>query len=280
MEASLYHSLQSRNMKKLILAILLTMATTSIQAQDFKFNEVAYTPSQTTFTLFAPNDAKKVVVRIYQDGAGGKAQKTIKMQRSGHELWQATVKGDLLGKFPSCFENVNTNFNVSFTVEDGYQTIEPAEITINVTGNTSTEVYTNTEYVVSGYTLSCSDDLYDETYVRFTGTAEVSGTEVNTYPMGLAPDQFSYDDPNVNANFEVSDGWLEITAPDAVIVTIVGNNTTEDYDGTEHDVSGYTVSISNPAYTEADFTFNGKTMKCVCNTFSASEIGEKVDEEQ
>ena len=86
-------------MKKLILAILLTMATTSIQAQDFKFNEVAYTPSQTTFTLFAPNDAKKVVVRIYQDGAGGKAQKTIKMQRSGHELWQATVKGDLMGKF-------------------------------------------------------------------------------------------------------------------------------------------------------------------------------------
>ena len=34
-------------------------------AQDFHFNEVTYSPEKTVFTLFAPNDAKQVVVRIY-----------------------------------------------------------------------------------------------------------------------------------------------------------------------------------------------------------------------
>ena len=67
-------------------------------AQNFKFDEVTYTPQQTTFQLFAPADAKKVVVRIYKDGQGGKALKTIKMtQKNG--IWTATVAGDLMNKF-------------------------------------------------------------------------------------------------------------------------------------------------------------------------------------
>ena len=67
-------------------------------AQNFKFDEVTYTPQQTTFQLFAPADAKKVVVRIYKDGQGGKALKTIKMtQKDG--IWTATVAGDLMNKF-------------------------------------------------------------------------------------------------------------------------------------------------------------------------------------
>ena len=63
------------------------------------FQEVSYSPEKTVFTLFAPNDAKKVVVRIYQEGLGGKALKTVKMQRTANEQWQTTVKGDLMGKF-------------------------------------------------------------------------------------------------------------------------------------------------------------------------------------
>ena len=68
-----------------------------VAAQTFK--EVAYTPEQTVFTLFAPNDAKKVVVRIYEKGLGGKAEKTVSMKRTANEQWTATVKGDLMGKF-------------------------------------------------------------------------------------------------------------------------------------------------------------------------------------
>jgi len=63
------------------------------------FNEMDYTPTATTFKLFAPNDAKKVVVRIYNDGQKGKAVKTIKMTRIANETWTATVNGNLDGKF-------------------------------------------------------------------------------------------------------------------------------------------------------------------------------------
>ena len=73
------------------------------------FQEVAYSPEKTVFSLFAPDDAKKVTVRIYQDGLGGKALKTVRMQRTekGNQqtdatvgmTWTATVRGDLMGKF-------------------------------------------------------------------------------------------------------------------------------------------------------------------------------------
>ena len=63
------------------------------------FQEVMYSPEKTVFTLFAPNDAKQVVVRIYDEGLGGKAKKSVKMKRIANEQWQTTVKGDLMGKF-------------------------------------------------------------------------------------------------------------------------------------------------------------------------------------
>ena len=78
---------------------LLFPRSATAQTQTQTFQEVSYSPEKTVFTLFAPNDAKKVVVRIYQEGLGGKALKTIKMTRTANEQWQTTVKGDLMGKF-------------------------------------------------------------------------------------------------------------------------------------------------------------------------------------
>ena len=69
----------------------------TVAAQTFK--EVDYTPEKTVFSLFAPNDAKKVTVRIYKEGLDGKAVKTVKMSRTADEQWTATIKGDLMGKF-------------------------------------------------------------------------------------------------------------------------------------------------------------------------------------
>ena len=68
-------------MKKLIFAGLLSMLLPK-QAVAQTFKEVDYTPNQTKFVLFAPNQAKQVTVRIYKDGFGGKAIKTVKMQRT------------------------------------------------------------------------------------------------------------------------------------------------------------------------------------------------------
>ena len=76
--------------------LLLMLITTTMMAQQF--NEVQYTPEKTTFVLFAPQQAKSVKVRLYKDGIGGKALKTIKMAyRDGR--WRAEVKGDLKGRF-------------------------------------------------------------------------------------------------------------------------------------------------------------------------------------
>ena len=68
-------------------------------AQDFRFNEVNYTPEKTQFAIFAPDDAKKVTLRLYREGLGGKAVKTVKMKRTADEQWTTTVRGDLMGKF-------------------------------------------------------------------------------------------------------------------------------------------------------------------------------------
>ena len=89
---------ESNVMKKLLLLTVLQTMVLSIHAQEFTFDEVTYTPEQTIFKLFAPADAKTVKVRLYQDGQGGKALKTVKMQYADG-LWTATVKGDLKGRF-------------------------------------------------------------------------------------------------------------------------------------------------------------------------------------
>lgn len=82
-------------------------------AQD-TFGEMIYSKVKTLFKLNAPTtvnldgmtgattqiDKKKLVkIHIYEDGQGGKAIKTIKMKVSGENRWEATVKGDLKGKF-------------------------------------------------------------------------------------------------------------------------------------------------------------------------------------
>ena len=105
-------------MKKiLVIAALLTMQVTQrLAAQDFDFCEMRYSPAATTFSLFAPADAKTVKVRIYENGLGGRALKTVRMKcLPGAELsgkgvttkarktlgavWTVTVKGDLQGRY-------------------------------------------------------------------------------------------------------------------------------------------------------------------------------------
>ena len=87
-------------MRRILFAILLAMTTVITHAQGFDFNEVVCDPEATTFQLFAPATAKRVVVRIYNDGMGGKPIKTVNMKRTEQaEVWQAEIKGNLLGKF-------------------------------------------------------------------------------------------------------------------------------------------------------------------------------------
>lgn len=69
--------------------------TLTAQAQNV-FNEVSYSPKQTTFKLNAP---KKPTLRIYEAGRGGKVEKKIKMKQISENVWETTISGDLKGKF-------------------------------------------------------------------------------------------------------------------------------------------------------------------------------------
>lgn len=91
------------NLKKSLLAVfsatLMTQTTPLYAASTnlrFDFKEVTYTPSQTIFKLNAP---RKPVVRIYADGLQGVPLRVVGMKKIGRDLWSATVRGNLKGRY-------------------------------------------------------------------------------------------------------------------------------------------------------------------------------------
>ena len=162
-----------------------------------------------------------------------------------------------MGLAVSQFANTNPNFNVTFNVTDGYQTITPLDVTVIITGANNTTAYDREEHSVSGYDVQVSSPLYTENDFAFNGTAYAAQTEIGTANMGLDADQFVNNNNNFNVTFDVTDGYQTITRVTGVVVTITGHNKTEHYNGSEQSVSGYEVSTNNTLYTEADFTFDG-----------------------
>lgn len=99
--------------KTISLSLMLSAIPQLLMAQD-TFGEMIYSKVKTLFKLNAQTTVnldgmtgattqidkkKQVEIHIYEDGQGGKAIKTIKMKASGENRWEATVKGDLKGKF-------------------------------------------------------------------------------------------------------------------------------------------------------------------------------------
>ena len=64
-------------------------------------HQFKYTKQATDFCFYANPDAKSVMLRLYDEGQGGKPVKTVKLQQDKQQpgYWKATVKGDLKGKF-------------------------------------------------------------------------------------------------------------------------------------------------------------------------------------
>ena len=86
------------NIKGFIMAALFVCAQgLDVRAQDM--NEMTYSPRETVFKLHAPANAKRVLVRIYAEGQGGKPLQTLRMKPAGKGMWSVTAKGDLKGRF-------------------------------------------------------------------------------------------------------------------------------------------------------------------------------------
>ena len=78
--------------------LLFLLLPCSVSAQQ-TFNELTYTKDASSFRLNAPSKAKSVKIHIYKEGVGGEKVQTVKMKRTGNDLWTADIKGDLKGKF-------------------------------------------------------------------------------------------------------------------------------------------------------------------------------------
>lgn len=86
-----------KTQKAILTGLLAAMLPAAAWAQTF--NEADYTPEQTTFRLFAPDNAKTVKLRIYKAGHKGRPERTVTMERTAADTWTATVTGNLMGRF-------------------------------------------------------------------------------------------------------------------------------------------------------------------------------------
>ncbi len=87
-------------MKRLSLLVTIIMALLLPQLLNARTG-VVYGPGASAFSVETNKDAQQVKLRIYNAGLGGKPVKTVDMKRAKGDgtTWQATVKGDLKGKF-------------------------------------------------------------------------------------------------------------------------------------------------------------------------------------
>lgn len=158
-------------------------------------------------------------------------------------------------------QNVNmlkgevTYGNVTFT--DGVATFElKHNESVTITGIPAGLNYAVTESDNNGYTVTVNG----ENTTLATGT--IAAGETST------------------AAFKNTKNYVYPPNPpimDEIIVEITGNSDSVVYDGTEHSVKGYTVKISDPRYTEADFTFTGKAEASGVNA-GTYEMGLKAEQ--
>ena len=171
----------------------------------------------------------------------------------------AEVKGTDANTYPmgltaANFTNKSANFtNVEFVVTDGSLTINKRSVTL--TSAPDSKVYDGNALTNDTVTVSGDGFAKDEgAAYDVTGTQTDVGTSDNTFTYtlnkGTKADNYS---------IELVFGKLEVTpVTDEVIVTITGRTHETTYDGKEHSVFGYDVTVSNTLYNpKKDMQFNG-----------------------
>ena len=192
------------------------------------------------------------------------------------EAW--TAKGTYVGTYhvgikAADFKNTSGNFtNVEFVIEDGDLVITPASVAVvKIEGHTKTVTYNGKEQTVEGYTVTSNPA---NATVTLVGKAIASGTDANTYPMGLTAADFTATSPNYeNVHVEVTDGYLKINPiTDKVTVTVTEKSDTVVYDTNEHSITGYeTMTANNALY---DVKKNVAETQTAAWTAKGTDVGE------
>ena len=138
------------------------------------------------------------------------------------------------------------------------------EITVRqviLTGESATRTYTGQEIELTG--IEQSGLLDGHTFSGVSYSAKGTNASATPYPGEfsnmdkLVIKDADGNDVTKNYNPEYAPGALTINPIGTVTVTITGNHESKVYNGTEQSITGYTVKISDPKYTEADFKFTG-----------------------
>lgn len=189
----------------------------------------------------------------------------------GGEIIPAT---DLVGRV------LNDRYWVT-KAEQGKLTISPRSLTI--TSGSDSKYYDGTPLTNDKITVTGDGFVNGEgaTY-NVTGSQTEVGSSKNTFNV-------IFNDNTKAANYAVEKKLGDLTVNrrpmppvnppimDEIIVEITGSSDSVVYDGTEHSVKGYTVKISDPRYTEADFTFTGKAEASGVNA-GTYEMGLKAEQ--
>ena len=151
------------------------------------------------------------------------------------------------------FTNTNEYFtSVTFDVTDGYQEILRKAVT--VTAENKTKEYGDEDpdwtAVIEGLVEGESEEL-----ISYYFDELAAGENANTFVITPKGDK---EQGNYTVSFVT--GTLTVTPrTKEVVVHIVGANNTTNFDGEEHEVSGYTATADFDLYdVNADFTFNGE----------------------
>lgn len=170
----------------------------------------------------------------------------------------AQTVGTSVTESPIAIEGYTAVSNASQTI-----TIDVSDNVINfyyyknveLTANSNEATYDGEEHSVSGFTGAPADADFSAI------TVGAKGINVGTYPANFADDTEGTVDTNKKYIVtKANNGQLKINpVTDKVTVTINGHKDTKTYDGKEHSVTGYDVTITggNNQYTTNDFSFTG-----------------------
>ena len=247
--------------------------TLILEGGTFTNNEIR---NNNQYAVFLAGNANAQIsgAPVIYDNKYGSTQKNLYMFQAGNQhsivriagaltdgakigVGQTTVTGEITSGWKDKMGNANpaeyfTSDNSEYSVflnSDG-----EAEIGYPPIPDVSSEGFEG-DYDAQPHSISVSAP---------EGTTIKYGTEEGSYVLDKNP---SYTDAGTyTVYYEVSQAkHTSVTGSQTVVinqidatVTVNGHNTTVDYDGEAHSIENYDVEISNPLYSESDFTFNGR----------------------
>lgn len=196
------------------------------------------------------NGKEQTVTGYTSDAPEGVTFEDITATGSGTNAGEYTVKfrDGAVGKTDTTGKYIVTAVNT------GKLIINKRSVTL--TSETASKAYDGTPLTKPTVTVTGDGFVDGEvTDIKATGSVtHVSEGEVTNTITFTKGQKFKDSNYDITKN----EGKLEITpVTDEVTVTIKGNTDTKTYDGKEHKVTGYAVSIDNVLYTENDFKFTG-----------------------